>query len=38
MEPQENNQDKRLIWLAIVATVAIVAFVIWIDYKVYSLS
>lgn len=30
--------DKRLVWLAVAATIAIIAFVIWIDYKVYGLS
>ncbi len=32
MEPQDNG-NKRLEWLAVCATVAIIAFVIWIDYK-----
>ena len=33
-----DKWNKRLVWLAIAATVAIIAFVIWIDYKVYGLS
>jgi hypothetical protein len=36
-EPMER-WDKRLVWLAICATVAVIAFVIWIDYNVYYLS